>query len=84
MLKITKLENGIKISNGVKSVIITKNDRWITVKPHGDEVKQIWENVLSETKPSSPCPIDEMHTIMENLGVKIVKYEEEFNSELVY
>lgn len=39
MLKITKLENGIKISNGVKSVIITKNDRWITVKPHGDEEK---------------------------------------------
>lgn len=39
MLKITKLENGIKISNGIKSVIITKNDRWITVKPHGDEEK---------------------------------------------
>jgi hypothetical protein len=49
-----------------------------------NEIKQIWENVLSETKPSSPCPIDEMHTIMENLGAEIVKYEEEFNSELVY
>lgn len=49
-----------------------------------NEIKQIWENVLSETKPSSPCPIDGMHTIMENLGAEIVKYEEEFNSELVY
>lgn len=49
-----------------------------------NEIKQIWENVLSETKPSSPCPIDKMHTIMENLGAEIVKYEEEFNSELVY
>ncbi len=39
MLKITKLKNGIKISNGIKLVIITKNDRWMTVKPHEDEGK---------------------------------------------
>lgn len=49
-----------------------------------EDIKAIWEGVLSESAPNRPCPIDEMHDIVEKLGAKIIKYEEEFNPKLVY
>ena len=51
---------------------------------HSDDIKSLWEFILSETSPASPCPIDEMYANVLELGAEIIKYEEEFNPELVY
>ena len=49
-----------------------------------EKIKIIWEGILNDSAPNRPCPIDEMHGTMESLGAKIIKYEEEFNPNLVY
>ena len=48
MIKIEKIGSGLKISNGKKSVVISKNDRWITVKRNHDDEEEKGRHLLIE------------------------------------
>lgn len=49
-----------------------------------ERLQKIWRGVLSLSEPSLPCPIDEMHGLMEMSGAEILEYEQEYNPDLVY
>ena len=49
-----------------------------------DLIKMFWEGILSQTEPSSPCPIDRMHAEMEELGANILHYDIEYVEGRIY
>lgn len=49
-----------------------------------DFLNAIWQSVLVQSAPDMPCPIDSMHAKMEDIGAEILRYEQEYNPDLVY
>ena len=50
-----------------------------------EKIEKLWKNLTkNEKKPSEPCPIDEMHDIVETLKANILEYEQEADPDLVY
>lgn len=60
-----------------------KDDHSITPK-NGDLINLIWQNILLDSEPYLPCPIDRMYVEMQDLGADIKKYTPEFRPEVVY
>lgn len=48
MIKVEKLDGYIVVSNGVNSIIISKNDRWITVKRNHEDKEEKGRHLLLE------------------------------------
>lgn len=48
MIKVEKLDGYIVVSNGVSSVIISKNDRWITIKRNHEDKEEKGRHLLLE------------------------------------
>lgn len=51
---------------------------------NGDLVDITWQNILLDSEPYLPCPIDRMCVEMQDLGADIKRYIPEFNPEAVY
>ena len=49
-----------------------------------DLINYMWENILLESAPSLPCPIDRMYDEVVSIGAKIKQYKPEFNQNLIY
>ena len=49
-----------------------------------DKIRTIWDSILSDVRPYSPCPIDEMHAFFEDLGADIAHYDIEAVEGMVY
>jgi hypothetical protein len=62
---------------------VISDDYSITPK-NGDLVNSIWQNILLDSEPSRPCPIDRMCVEMQDLGADIKKYTPEFNPDVLY
>lgn len=48
MIKVEKLDGYIVISNGISSIIISKNDRWITIKRNHEDKEEKGRHLLLE------------------------------------
>lgn len=60
-----------------------KDDHTITPE-NGDLIDITWQNILLDSGPYLPCPIDRMYVEMQDLGADIKRYVPEFNPEVVY
>lgn len=49
-----------------------------------DLINSMWKNILLESEPSLPCPIDRMYNEVVSIGAKIKQYKPEFNPNLIY
>lgn len=62
---------------------VISDDYSITPKD-GDLIDLIWQNILLNSEPSLPCPIDRMYVEMQDLGADIKKYNPEFDPDVLY
>ncbi len=74
----------IMLEFNFNSITYTIKDDYSITPKNGDLINHIWQNILLDSEPSRPCPIDRMYVEMQDLGAEIKKYIPEFNPEVIY